>query len=577
MPTEGFWEMNMNRVFPLLAFAFLTILPCSIIAQTGALSGYVTDSSQNPVELARVVVLGTTGAAIANPDGFYLIDELAPGTYDISVNRSEYHNSIISGVMVIADSTIALDIELGPPQKVEIAHSYMFSDELWIPVSINNNIPLSEFAFLIKWPSDYLILEAVNPTSRIDYGDFSYIIDDAGPGTVRILWDAGANSPMAGGSGPVFFFHFIADSSLYLCQILPVYFIGSQADNAAYDSSGNSVFLDNFFSGSVLKVEPNSYGCYDPDWNGWPLDIGDLIIVRDRIVLGYGVWRINPPLQETMADLNNNGFVDTADLIRFLYLIEGNIPPGNYPLLTFPTIMDPYIRDAFVLGNIDGSPVVGNPGQAVEMPVFIRTDEEIENFALRVMTDTAHISEILGVELTPFLEGWGIGLGPEFYYQPGFLGKTATAGVDSGGPLNTNGQWSDAIAHFTLRLADAGFNGGESIRLKAEVSLVDSNYIVYQPVIVEGSILVEIAECDYVFGDANSDSSFNGLDVIYSINYFKGQGPPPPTDCYCGIHGFYGSNADSNGDCHFNGVDVVYSVCALKGIGPMPLGCPDCP
>ena len=181
------------------------------------------------------------------------------------------------------------------------------------------------------------------------------------------------------------------------------------------------------------------------------------------------------------------------------------------------------------------------------------------------------------MELTPLLDEWSIDMITEFDFQPGYCGQTAIAYVDSGGPLNTGGQWYGPVAHFNLRLADHGFGGGESILLKGRASVMDSNYVVYQPLIIEGSILVEIASCSYTTGDANGDSIFNGLDVIYSVGYFKGFGSPPPTDCYCGGHGFYGANADSNGDCLFNGLDIVYSVSALKETGPMPRACPDCP
>ncbi|UCC79271.1 MAG: hypothetical protein JSW64_13495, partial [Candidatus Zixiibacteriota bacterium] len=39
-------------------------------------------------------------------------------------------------------------------------------------------------------------------------------------------------------------------------------------------------------------------------------------------------------------------------------------------------------------------------------------------------------------------------------------------------------------------------------------------------------------ECDYVVGDANNSGGYNGLDITYSVNYFKG-GPAPPYSCEC--------------------------------------------
>jgi hypothetical protein len=54
----------MNKKISLLAFGILLLFPYSAVAQTGSISGYITDSGQNPVDIARVAVLGTTGAAI---------------------------------------------------------------------------------------------------------------------------------------------------------------------------------------------------------------------------------------------------------------------------------------------------------------------------------------------------------------------------------------------------------------------------------------------------------------------------------------------------------------------------------
>jgi predicted glutamine amidotransferase len=83
------------------------------------------------------------------------------------------------------------------------------------------------------------------------------------------------------------------------------------------------------------------------------------------------------------------------------------------------------------------------------------------------------------------------------------------------------------------------------------------------------------AGCRYIAGDANGDGHLNGLDVIYSVSYFKG-GPPPPFECNCPVWGRFYSAADANGSCNFNGLDVTYSVAFFKGLGPAPLSCPDC-
>ncbi len=81
--------------------------------------------------------------------------------------------------------------------------------------------------------------------------------------------------------------------------------------------------------------------------------------------------------------------------------------------------------------------------------------------------------------------------------------------------------------------------------------------------------------CDYVIGDANNNGSFNGLDVVYSVSYFKG-GPPPGYSCECTPGQIWYVAGDVNGSCNFNGLDVSYMVTYLKG-GPAPNPCADCP
>jgi hypothetical protein len=82
--------------------------------------------------------------------------------------------------------------------------------------------------------------------------------------------------------------------------------------------------------------------------------------------------------------------------------------------------------------------------------------------------------------------------------------------------------------------------------------------------------------CAYTCGDANSDALFDGRDITYAINFFKGIGPEPPYSCECPGQGMPRLAADANGDCHFSGIDVTYSVNYLKGIGPAPRRCPRC-
>ncbi|HBC45889.1 MAG TPA: hypothetical protein DEO84_12095, partial [candidate division Zixibacteria bacterium] len=84
-----------------------------------------------------------------------------------------------------------------------------------------------------------------------------------------------------------------------------------------------------------------------------------------------------------------------------------------------------------------------------------------------------------------------------------------------------------------------------------------------------------IGGCHYVVGDANGSNTFTGLDVTYSVRYFKG-GNAPVYSCECTPgHAWYVAG-DVNGSCTFSGLDVTYMVRYFKG-GAAPIPCADCP
>jgi hypothetical protein len=81
--------------------------------------------------------------------------------------------------------------------------------------------------------------------------------------------------------------------------------------------------------------------------------------------------------------------------------------------------------------------------------------------------------------------------------------------------------------------------------------------------------------CSYTVGDINNNGSFNGLDVTYGVNYFKG-GPVSPYECECTPGHTWYVSGDVNGSCSYNGLDITYGVAYFKG-GSDPIPCPDCP
>ena len=84
------------------------------------------------------------------------------------------------------------------------------------------------------------------------------------------------------------------------------------------------------------------------------------------------------------------------------------------------------------------------------------------------------------------------------------------------------------------------------------------------------------SDCSYyVVGDANYDGTYNGLDIVYGVNYFKG-GAPPGFECECTLGNIWYVTCDVNGSCGYNGLDITHGVAYFKG-GPGPMPCADCP
>jgi len=93
--------------------------------------------------------------------------------------------------------------------------------------------------------------------------------------------------------------------------------------------------------------------------------------------------------------------------------------------------------------------------------------------------------------------------------------------------------------------------------------------------VIPVNVNVRSSGCDYVVGDVNNSGDYNGLDITYSVSFFKG-GPLPPYECECAAGEIWYVAGDVNNSCSFNGLDVTYGVAYLKG-GPSLEPCQDCP
>lgn len=92
----------------------LTIIFSSslIMAQSGKISGRVTDENNEPLIAANILIDGTSQGAATDLEGYYSILNIRPGTYTISFKYIGFQTKVISNVSVNADKTTNLDVVL---------------------------------------------------------------------------------------------------------------------------------------------------------------------------------------------------------------------------------------------------------------------------------------------------------------------------------------------------------------------------------------------------------------------------------------------------------------------------------
>src|SRR5690554_3007239 len=101
------------RLFLLYCLLFLQVLIYPVLAQTGKISGKVTDANTGePLIGANVLVEGTTMGAATDLDGYYVILNIPPGTYTLRISSIGYTTQTVVDVRVSIDQTTEIDVTL---------------------------------------------------------------------------------------------------------------------------------------------------------------------------------------------------------------------------------------------------------------------------------------------------------------------------------------------------------------------------------------------------------------------------------------------------------------------------------
>ncbi len=98
--------MNTKNILFLIIIFYSTISS----AQTFSISGLVTDSLNNPLPRANVIIIGSDIGTSTNLDGEYIIENLSPGDYNLQFSVIGYESQKIK--IKLIDRSISVDIVL---------------------------------------------------------------------------------------------------------------------------------------------------------------------------------------------------------------------------------------------------------------------------------------------------------------------------------------------------------------------------------------------------------------------------------------------------------------------------------
>jgi outer membrane receptor for ferrienterochelin and colicin len=86
----------------------------SLLAQgtTGKLEGRVRDQAGAPIANAQVFIVGSAFNALTNPQGYYFINNVPAGTYNVRAAFIGYKSTQVDGVKMLAGQTITVDVQL---------------------------------------------------------------------------------------------------------------------------------------------------------------------------------------------------------------------------------------------------------------------------------------------------------------------------------------------------------------------------------------------------------------------------------------------------------------------------------
>lgn len=169
---------------------------------TGKIEGVVRDQNEQPVPNARIVLVGTAFSAVANPQGYWFINGVPAGTYDVRTSFVGYRPQEIRGVRILSGQTITQDIFL-EQTAVEIQEiTVVAAENVLVPRDQVTSKQIIDGAFADKLPADNLVnILAMQPGITANSNLSAFQVRGSRTDEVNTYIDGVPVTPMNRGTG----------------------------------------------------------------------------------------------------------------------------------------------------------------------------------------------------------------------------------------------------------------------------------------------------------------------------------------------------------------------------------------
>jgi len=153
---KGLLRIGPRAAALLVATLFLVPIGMTALGQQGAISGVVTDSTNNSsLPGANVTLVGTQQGSTTDADGEYTISGISPGTYDVRASFVGFDPQVVENVEVSANETTEVNFSLlssavrtdelvvvgyGETQRSELTASVTSIDEAELTEASSSNV-----------------------------------------------------------------------------------------------------------------------------------------------------------------------------------------------------------------------------------------------------------------------------------------------------------------------------------------------------------------------------------------------------------------------------------------------------